>query len=72
MAHVMDVWTEYHVMERVISSSPALAAMFFSEDHGLEEANLEIVVQDHYTQQVHTFKANELNYGYAPDGGYAG
>ena len=64
MAHVMDVWTEYHEEERVISMSPELAAINFAEDHFLQSAPLTIWVFDVYLQLTHGFRANELDYGY--------
>ena len=72
MAHVMDVWTKYHPKERVISSDARLAAVNYSEEHGLEECNIEIFVKDYLERGSYTFISNQLNYGYAPDGGYAG
>lgn len=71
MAHVMRVWTGYHPVERTISSSPPLAAVHYAEQHGIEEASLTIFVRDLYTETSYEYVANQLNYDYAPDGGYA-
>lgn len=64
MAHVMDVWTECHEKERVISISPELAAIHYAEDHFLQRANLTIWVFDAYLQETYEFQANKLDYGY--------
>lgn len=59
-AHTMNVWSQYHWTERGLFLSPRLAAISFSEDHGLGETRIEIYVKDLLEDETYRFYADEL------------